>query len=183
MVSLAIGIKIFVFMSVGHRECDHFWPGHYWAAEVPLSTVEPTEVGQRMEREVKALFSQSTLSICAIRSQCNNSDYRIFNMWTWLIRSPILNLQVKMGKLFRGLLGTVTLFSLPILLLHIRPTAKNSNKSPTTANSTVNSTTSEDIRPNNPLVDSPNISFASSQIREQRWKKRQTLQTCLCYFS
>ena len=88
-----------------------------------------------------------------------------------------------MGKLFRGLLGTVTLFSLPILLLHIRPTAKNSNKSPTTANSTVNSTTSEDIRPNNPLVDSPNISFASSQIREQRWKKRQTLQTCLCYFS
>ena len=74
----------------------------------------------------------------------------------------LFDYQPRMGKLVRGLLGVATLFSLPILLLHIRqPT---NHKSPDNSSTRASSTTL--LWEKKPLVDTPNISFASTPVRE-----------------
>ena len=70
--------------------------------------------------------------------------------------------RARMGKLVRGVLGVATLFSLPIILLHIRPA--NNHKSPDNSSTSASSTTL--LWEKNPLVDTPNISFASTPVRE-----------------
>lgn len=98
--------------------------------------------------------------------------------------SILFDYHPRMGKLVRGLLGVVTLFSLPILLLHIRPATNNKSHQATNHKSLTNSSTRTsstvtptttllwkqnplvDIGGHNPLVDTPNISFASTPVRE-----------------